>query len=226
MPTVSDTAYPRLKANPTERELESIYTPTTDEIQLAQQSTKGSTARVGFLILLKTFQRLGYPVLISEVPAAIVQHIVVISQSAITRADLVGYDTSATRKRHLAIIRNVLNLRPYKLEAQAVMVAAMQFAVISKHDLVDLVNIAIEELVRQRYELPGFSTLLRTARSIRNAANSDIYQRVTESLTAEGKQQIDNLLQVDVETDARTIKRQMFGRASPELLTKPFLLAS
>jgi hypothetical protein len=61
MPTGSDTAYPRLKANPTERELEAIYTSTTEEIQLARQSTKGEVAHVGFLVLLKTFQRLGYP---------------------------------------------------------------------------------------------------------------------------------------------------------------------
>ena len=126
MPTVSDTAYPRLKANPTERELETIYTPTLEEIQLAQQSTKGEVAHVGFLILLKTFQRLGYPVLVSDVPAAIVQHIVVTSQTTITRADLVGYDASSTRKRHLVIIRVFLNLRPYRSEAQTVMLAAMK----------------------------------------------------------------------------------------------------
>ena len=152
MPTVSDTAYPRLKANPTERELETIYTPTVEEIQLAQQSTKGKVAYVSFLILLKTFQRLGYPVLVSDVPAAIVQHIVVTSQTTITSADLTGYDASSTRKRHLVIIRDFLNLRPYRSDAQGVTLAAMQFAVLSKHDLVDLVNIAIEELVRQRYE--------------------------------------------------------------------------
>ena len=164
MPTVSDTAYPRLKANPTQQELEAIYTPILEEIQMAQQSTKGKVAHIGFLILLKTFQRLGYPVFVSDVPAAIVQHIVVISQTAITRSDLVGYDASSTRKRHLVIMRDFLTL--YRSEAHEATLAAMKFAVLSKHDLVDLVNIAIEELVRQRYELPGFSRLLKTARSI------------------------------------------------------------
>lgn len=112
MPTVSDTAYPRLKSHPTERELETIYTPTQEERHLAQRSTKGKAAYVGFLILLKTFQRLGYPVYIADVPAAIIQHIVVISQTRISREDLIGYDASSTRKRHLAIIRTFLNLQP------------------------------------------------------------------------------------------------------------------
>ena len=56
MPTISDTAYPRLKCHPTERELEIIYTPTAEERYLAQQSTKGPALYIGFLILLKTFQ--------------------------------------------------------------------------------------------------------------------------------------------------------------------------
>lgn len=110
---------------------------------------------------------------------------------------LAGYDVSSTRKRHLAVIRAFLNLRPYRSEAQAVTVAAMEFAVLSKHDLVDLINIAIEELVRQRYELPGFSKLLRTARSVRHRANQAIYEQVTNSLTPVAKQQIDQLLQAD-----------------------------
>ncbi len=200
MPTVSDTAYPRLKSHPTERELETIYTPTLEERYLAQHSTKGKAAYVGFLILLKTFQRLGYPVYVADVPAAIIQHIVVISQTQITREDLIGYDVSSTRKRHLAIIRAFLNLQPYRSEARTVTLAAMEFAILSKHDLVDLINIAIEELVRQRYELPGFSRLLRTARQVRHQANQAIYQRVSDSLTTAAKQQIDQLLQTDNET--------------------------
>ena len=200
MPTVSDTAYPRLKSHPTERELETIYTPTLEERHLAQRSTKGKAAYVGFLILLKTFQRLGYPVYVADVPAAITQHIVVLSQTRITSEELIGYDASSTRKRHLAIIRAFLNLQPYRSEAQMVTLAAMKFAVLSKHDLVDLINIAIEELVRQRYELPGFSRLLRTARRVRHQANQAIYQHVSDSLTEVDKQQIESLLQTDNET--------------------------
>lgn len=61
MPSVQETAYPRLKSNITLKELTAIYTPTAEEIGFAQQSTAiGSTTRLGFLILLKTFQRLGY----------------------------------------------------------------------------------------------------------------------------------------------------------------------
>jgi hypothetical protein len=152
VPSVQDTAYPRLKTNLSPKELAAIYTPTEDELELAARVTKGHVAHLGFLVLLKVFQRLGYGVLMTEVPAAIIRHIVTVSRLSISTSDLAGYDTSATRKRHVRVIREYLNLQPYKAAAQQTAQAAMEFAVMSKHDVVDLVNIAIEELVRQRYE--------------------------------------------------------------------------
>ena len=60
MPTVHETVYPRLKSSPSRRELVDLYTPTEAELELAERSSKGETARLAFLVLLKTFQRLGY----------------------------------------------------------------------------------------------------------------------------------------------------------------------
>jgi uncharacterized protein DUF4158 len=51
----------------------------------------------------------------------------------------------------------------YGDDAQAVLAQVMHEAAYTKEDLVDLINIGIEELVRQRFELPGFTTLARTA---------------------------------------------------------------
>ena len=60
MPTVHETVYPRLKSAPSRRELIDLYTPTEGELELAERSSKGEPARLAFLVLLKTFQRLGY----------------------------------------------------------------------------------------------------------------------------------------------------------------------
>jgi hypothetical protein len=69
MPTVHETAYPRLKSSVSHRELVDLYTPTVAELELAARASKGETARLGFLVLLKTFQRLGYFVALRDVPA-------------------------------------------------------------------------------------------------------------------------------------------------------------
>ena len=74
MPTESETAYPRFKSTVTDRELREVYTPSPDEYELARQHTTGTIAQVAFLILLKTFQRLGYAVSLTAVPVWVVDH--------------------------------------------------------------------------------------------------------------------------------------------------------
>ena len=60
MPSASDTAYPLLKADPTDKELAEVYTPTESELAFARRRTNQPVPRIGLLLLLKTFQRLGY----------------------------------------------------------------------------------------------------------------------------------------------------------------------
>ncbi len=76
MPTKAETAYPRLKNHVTSRELNEIYTPTQAELALANQYTKKGVTKLGFLVLLKTFQRLGYFVAVDTVPTTIIEHII------------------------------------------------------------------------------------------------------------------------------------------------------
>jgi Domain of unknown function (DUF4158) len=56
LPTIHDTAYPRLKSSVSEKELNEIYTPTADDFDLAHSLTHSTAMRIGFLVLLKTFQ--------------------------------------------------------------------------------------------------------------------------------------------------------------------------
>src|SRR5260370_41187358 len=75
MPTVHETAYPRLKSNVSRRELIDLYTPTQAEVELATRVSKGEPARFGFLILLKTFQRLGYFISLRDVSHGTIEYI-------------------------------------------------------------------------------------------------------------------------------------------------------
>jgi hypothetical protein len=75
MPSANDTAYPRLKTNPSATELGEIYTPNIFELVFAAEHTRKPALQVGLLLLLKTFQRLGYFVRYIDIPAAISSHI-------------------------------------------------------------------------------------------------------------------------------------------------------
>lgn len=200
MPTEPETAYPRLKSTVTDRELRDVYTPTPDECDLARQHTSGSVALVAFLILLKTFQRLGYAVSLTAVPARVVEHIATQVGLTVTTADLLGYDASGTRRRHLCIIRTHLGIGAYGPEAQVVMEQAMAEAALSKDDLTDLINIALEELVRQRWELPAFSAFSRAATKIRSRVNNGFHAHIGIALTDEHLHQIDQLFVIDPHT--------------------------
>jgi TnpA family transposase len=176
-----------LKTNVSASDLAAIYTPTPDELALAKQATRGKLPYLGFLILLKTFQRLGYCVPVSQVPTVIVEHIAALTGSQATLSDLVGYKLSGTRKRHVQIIRQTLQVQCYGKEARHAMLVAMSEAARTKDELADLINVAIEELVRKKYELPAFGTLVRGARHVRSAVYRQFYQQVDATLSADEK---------------------------------------
>ncbi len=125
MPSVQDTAYPRLKNNPTEKDLMRLYTPTSEELALARRVTSKSVTCLNFLVLLKTFQRLGYGVTLADVPARIIRHIVMSTQLPTSRQTLHQYDASATRRRHLRIIRDYLQIAAFDQTAHQAMVTAL-----------------------------------------------------------------------------------------------------
>ena len=193
MPSVQDTAYPRLKSHPTEKDLIRLYTPTSEELALAKRVTLKPVTCLNFLVLLKTFQRLGYGVTLADVPARIIRHIVRSTQLPTSRQKLNQYDASATRRRHLSIIRDYLQIVAFDQTAHQAMTRALEMAVLTKHDLVDLINIAIEELVRQCFELPGFSTLERAARTVRKHHLEHLYQQVSDALTLEERPRLEQL---------------------------------
>lgn len=183
MASLHDTAYPRLRSQLTVRELTEIYSPTRDELTLAQQATRGASSQVAFLVLLKTFQRLGYFVSLPTVPRSIVAHIASCAGILFAFVDLVRYDNSGTRRRHLALIRTHLGVQPYGPPARRLLLHVMEEAARTKDEVADLINIAIEELVRHRWELPTFITLQRAARHVRALVARRYYRAIAAAVS-------------------------------------------
>ena len=162
----SDTAYRLLKSNPTERELQELFTPNLFELGFAGQNTRQPIPRLGLLLLLKSFQKLGYFVRLAEIPLTIVRHIAKTLGWNQIPDGLSAYDASTARFRHIALVRSYVGVTPFAEAARKVMLRTCLASSRVREDLADIVNVAIEELVRQRYELPGFSTLFRAARPL------------------------------------------------------------
>jgi hypothetical protein len=62
-----------------------------------------------------------------------------------------------------------------------------------KENLAEIINVAIEELVRQRFELHGCTTIQKEAQRGRAEINRGLYALVYESLGDDGRQRIDQL---------------------------------
>jgi len=188
-----DTAYPLLKPSPSEQELDEVYTPTLFELSFAERRTREPVPRLSLLVLLKTFQRLGYLVKLAEVPQSILRHVCATAGYSEMPQDLTKYDSSSLRFRHMTLVLSWGGVTPFDRTGHRSMLKACVEASRVREDLADIINFAIEELVRQRYELPTFPTLLKVAQKARAAVNRGLYTRITKALDEAAKARLDQL---------------------------------
>ena len=198
MTQLHETAYPRLKAEPTAQDLEEVYTLTPEEVAFIDRATKRPTARTAAFLYLKLFQRLGYFIRLKEVPEVIRRHLV--AQTGFARppklAELLQFDRTAGRERLVESLRRYLNVRPLDDPGRAWLRHVAETAADSRHVVADIINVMLEELVHHRYELPGFSTLDRLAIQAREKIHETHFASITNQLDANVKTVIDSLFKV------------------------------
>lgn len=162
MSSIHETAYPRFKPNLTNQELDEIYTPSQEELKFVHEQGNNSIEKLSLLVLLKTSQRLGYFIPPSDVPSNITGHIATCAHlSRIDSRQLRELEQTGARHRLRDLARGYLKLRPFDKDCKALIGHIAEEAAETKQELADIINVVIEELVRRRIELPGFSTLQR-----------------------------------------------------------------
>ncbi len=196
MTTLHETAYPRLKPDPTAKELQDVYTPTEVERQFVWTIAASPTTRLAVLLHLKLFQRLGYFILVGEVPERVLQHV---ARAAGFRRlppldKLAEYDRSGGKRAHLVQLRAFLDVQPLDPTGRTWLASVAEIAAQTKHTVPDIVNVMLEELVHHRYELPAFSTLERIAITAREHVHDRHYTQIATALTPAMRELIDDLL--------------------------------
>jgi hypothetical protein len=194
MASIERTAFPRLKKSFTDTELKNYYAPTENEIYFVSNRANGEEPQLHLLFMLKTFQRLGYFPRIEDVPEEIAKS----SRAALQFGRNIHPLVSArTFYKHQAAIRRFLNVRAFdktgrKRAARAILTAAQ-----TMDNPADLINVAVEELIKERYELPAFSTLDLLVRRYRNFVNRRLFSRIYSRLSPLEIQSLDALLEAD-----------------------------
>lgn len=204
MTAIHETAYPRLKPNPTPTELEKNFMPTDDERILMEESTRATSIinKLGFMVTLKCYQCLGYAVNLQDVPEAIISYISK-AVDAVEIPDISGY-ASSSKKRHRKIILQHLNISDDDHKQRDIMKQSALKSAIYKEGLADIINDMIETLVKERFEIPGFSTLERMARAARAITSTKLYKKITTELNDEAKVFLDSLFDANVAPESAT----------------------
>jgi TnpA family transposase len=213
MTAIERTAYPRFKEPLSRRELEDLYTLLPEEKTFVDLTARGSEQQLALAVLLKTFQSQGHFPALNEVPAFIIQYI---RTSLPFNPDDDLNISSTTLYRYHQAIRGYLGVTSYGEGGEEVAVETITRVAQTMNDPADLINAAIEELIRQRLELPAFSTLNRLATHIRHQVNQSWYEIVMARLTGEEQgllTQLPLLRDEATRTDFALLK-QPAGRAS------------
>jgi hypothetical protein len=194
MAAIERSAYPRFASKVSTRELVQHFTLSGAEIEWAKSKVRGLRLQHAILVNLKCFQLLHYFPADEDIPNEVMAHV----------ATVLGFNNSgkplqelspATRYRQHAAARQYLNISPfYGKKGRLVAVRAAQDAALIVQQRVDLVNAIIDELVRQRYELPAYSTLENIADVVASSGESKLINLVDSRLNDGERAGLDALL--------------------------------
>ncbi len=198
MISITKTAYPRFKKMYNEEELEKIFQPSTEEMELVLKKVRGKPQKLTILTLLKCHQHLGYLPAISSIPKSLRQYLA--TQLEYSK-DLPLIELTETNKksfhRYRMLIRKYLKVLPWSDAAATMIKAIIKKAALTMSNPPDLLNVAVEKLIEQRFELPAFSTLGRMVGHIRHQVHLELYEQLNNSLHPTERQVLDNLLKVN-----------------------------
>jgi len=175
----SSNTYPGFSRAPQSKELIDLYTPTPADVAFVSTTARGPNQKFALMILLKVFQKLGYFPVPQQIPGAIISHI---RGEMKLLEDLVPDITPRTLYKYHAAIRTHLKINGDIKQIRHVALKAISEVVLVMDDPADLINVAIETLVKENCELPAFSTLDLLVRRLRLLAHQRIFQTVLSRL--------------------------------------------
>jgi hypothetical protein len=141
---------------------------------------------------------LGYFAKLADVPATVVDHV----RGVLELSDTIVAETDAERtaKRHRQFVRERMGVKYEAARVREVAEQAIRAAVQTKDNPADLINVALEELVRARCELPGYTTLDAMAATVRAEVNGALFALVAARPERAERARLERMLVVDPAT--------------------------
>lgn len=187
MTSIDRTAYPNLKATQiiSDKTLTENYSLNTHELEYIKNSVRSNKLRLHFALQFKIFQNLGLFIDVEQAPQMVVAHLK--KQLAVPHNLHMPVLNLKTLYRHRQSIRQHFGWTPWGLKGPK---SARRFAIQSAYKAAqtlnipaDIINVVIEELKINRFEIPAFSTLCRLVRHVRSRANRTLFKQTFDLLT-------------------------------------------
>ncbi len=130
--------------------------------------------------------------------------------------DVVPDITPRTLYKYHAAIRTHLKVNSESKQIRHIAGKAIAEVVLVMDDPADLINVAIETLIKENCELPAFSTLETLASRIRNRAHERLFEMVSTRLSEAERTLLEHLIDKDTPdiTPTSTVSRKC-RRAQP-----------
>ena len=196
-PTAARVIYPELPDPLTPGDLQQLFSPSFDERQWVPTVARTAASQVALLVQLKIFQTIGRFRRAADVPPAVIEHVArrlgVESGSTLIFPDRTLY-------RHRPAILKRLGVVSWGAEARELAQATMRKTAQARTDPVDIINSAIDALIRHGFELPALDTLRRLAGTAHSKVNAAQWSEVCDSLPFEQRVALETMLVVDPKT--------------------------
>ena len=195
MASIERTAYPRLQPFLSQEELETLYHPSLMEMEFVKTKARGNVQRLTLLTLLKCHQHLGYMPELNVKTSQISDYLRV--RLDLSKDTVVAKEVGRSVYRYYRVIRSYLGIKRYPEGGKKIAETEVRNAAHTMSDPADLINVAIEKLIEQRFELPAFSTLNRLIGHIRGEVHEQLYSQINALLSKTQCHKLDQLLKVE-----------------------------
>ncbi|NOR42035.1 MAG: Tn3 family transposase [Gammaproteobacteria bacterium] len=192
MAAIHDTAYPRLASALSSTELKRLYSITRKEKTWIEKQRITQTSLLDTVVYLKVFQCLGYFPPPATIPAQIIQFIA--SECKLDSDNCIkpSQRLSHRIKQH---VRHFCRVKPFSTKEHEKWLYDFACTMATtKDNPVDIINAMIEILVKESFELPGFSTLNKLANRARATTLDTLFLMISKGLSHETKLILNDLL--------------------------------
>lgn len=196
-PTTARVIYPELPDPLTQGDLYQLFNPSFDERKWAPTIARTPSSQVALLVQLKIFQTIGRFLGGADVPLAAVEYVASrIGVEPVSNPDF----PKRTLYRQRPFILERLKVSSWGPHARALAQAAMRKTAHARTDPADIINSAIDALIRHGFELPALATLRRLAGTAHSNINTTQWDEVCGRLSSEQRAVLETLLVVDPKT--------------------------